>query len=75
VAAPFVGTALQESFVTFTATVTDANGNRGTATKTFQLTHSAANGDQLTPQPTSSDTALGSFIFPEGIGPVGRFGR
>jgi hypothetical protein len=75
VAAPFVGTALQENFVTFTATVTDANGNRGVATKTFQLTHSAANGDQLTPQPTSSNTELGSFIFPEGIAPVRRFGR
>jgi hypothetical protein len=52
VAAPFVGTARQESFVTFTATVTDANGNKGGATKTFQLTGSAANGDALTPQPT-----------------------
>jgi len=51
VAAPFVGTALGENFVTFTATVTDANGNKGTATRTFQLTHSAANGDALTPQP------------------------
>ena len=53
VAAPFVGTALQESFVTFTATVRDANGNQGVTTRTFQLTHSAANGDKLTPQPTS----------------------
>ena len=51
VGAPFVGDALNQNFVTFTATVTDANGNQGTATKTFQLTHSAANGDKLTPQP------------------------
>jgi hypothetical protein len=51
VAAPFVGTALQENFVTFTATVTDANGNQGVATRTFQLTNSAANGQKLTPQP------------------------
>ena len=49
VGAPFVGTALDESFVTFTAMVTDANGNRGIATKTFQLTDSAANGELLTP--------------------------
>ena len=51
VGAPFVGGALNENFVTFTATVTDANGNRGAATSTFQLTDSAANGDELTPQP------------------------
>lgn len=51
VAAPFVGSALNENFVTFKATVTDANGNVGGATRTFQLTHSAANGEQLTPQP------------------------
>ena len=51
VAAPFVGSALAEEFVTFTATVTDANGNQGDATKTFQLTDSAVNGDELTPQP------------------------
>ncbi len=51
VAAPFVGSALNENFVTFKATVTDANGNVGVATRTFQLTHSAANGEQLTPQP------------------------
>jgi hypothetical protein len=51
VAAPFVGSALNENFVTFTATVTDANGNVGVATRTFQLTRSAANGEQLTPQP------------------------
>lgn len=51
VAAPFVGSALAENFVTFTATVMDANGNRANATKTFQLTDSAANGDGLTPQP------------------------
>ena len=51
VAAPFVGSALNEDFVTFTATVTDANGNVGTATRRFQLTASAANGEQLTPQP------------------------
>ena len=51
VTAPFVGTALDENFVTFTATVTDANGNRGVATSTFQLTDSAANGQELTPQP------------------------
>ncbi|HZR79609.1 MAG TPA: hypothetical protein VFD92_00815 [Candidatus Binatia bacterium] len=51
VGAPFVGGALDENFVTFTATVTDANGNRGAATRTFQLTASAANGEELTPQP------------------------
>ena len=39
------------SFVTFTATVMDANGNQGVATSTFQLTDSAANGQELTPQP------------------------
>ena len=75
VAAPFVGTALQESFVTFTATVRDANGNQGVATKTFQLTHSAANGDKLTPQPTSSRTGLSSINFLDvdaRIGPLGR---
>jgi len=54
VAAPFVGSALNESFVTFTATVTDANGNQGVATRTFQLTDSAPNGDDLTPQPDDS---------------------
>ena len=51
VAAPFVGSALDENYVTFKASVTDANGNVGVATRSFQLTHSAANGDQLTPQP------------------------
>ncbi len=51
VAAPFVGSALLEEFVTFTATVTDANGHQGIATRTFQLTNSAVNGDALTPQP------------------------
>jgi hypothetical protein len=51
VAAPFVGSAHNESFVTFTATVTDANGNTGVASSTFQLTDSAANGQELTPQP------------------------
>jgi len=51
VAAPFVGSALTENFVTFTATVTDANGNQSVATRTFQLTDSAPNGDALTPQP------------------------
>jgi hypothetical protein len=51
VAAPFVGAALNESFVTFTAVVADANGNRGSATRTLQLTDSAPNGDALTPQP------------------------
>ena len=51
VAAPFVGAALNESFVTFKATVTDANGNQGVATSTFQLTDSAVNGEKLTPQP------------------------
>jgi hypothetical protein len=52
VAAPFVGSALNENFVTFTATVTDANGNKGVAARTFQLTDSAVNGEQLTPQPS-----------------------
>ena len=51
VAAPFVGAALDEDFVTFTASVMDANGNRGTANRTLQLTASAPNGDRLTPQP------------------------
>jgi len=51
VAAPFGGTARDENFVTFTASVMDANGNRSTANSTFQLTESAANGDKLTPQP------------------------
>jgi hypothetical protein len=51
VAAPFVGSAHNEDFVTFTATVRDANGNQGVATSTFQLTDSAANGQELTPQP------------------------
>jgi hypothetical protein len=51
VAAPFVGSALSENFVTFTATVKDANGNVGVASKKFQLTDSAANGQALTPQP------------------------
>jgi hypothetical protein len=54
VGAPFVGSARDEEFVTFTAVVTDANGNQGVATRTFQLTDSAANGDGLTPQPTGS---------------------
>ena len=51
VGAPFVGSALDQNFVTVTATVTDANGNQTVATRTFQLTDSAANGDKLTPQP------------------------
>jgi hypothetical protein len=51
VGAPFVESALNEDFVTFTATVTDANGHVGVATRRFQLTDSAANGEQLTPQP------------------------
>jgi hypothetical protein len=75
VAAPFVGTALQENFVTFTATVTDANGNQGVATKTVQLTHSAANGDKLTPQPPSSNKGLNTINVPDGDGPIGQFGR
>jgi hypothetical protein len=50
VAAPFVGKEAA-GFVTFTATVTDATGNQGVATRTFQLTDSAANGDALTPNP------------------------
>jgi hypothetical protein len=51
VAAPFVGSALDENFVTFTAMVRDANGNQGVATSTFQLTNSAVSGEELTPQP------------------------
>src|SRR4029450_11127770 len=51
VAAPFVGSARDENFVTFTAKVTDANGNQGVATRTFHLTDSAAQGQELTPQP------------------------
>ena len=50
VAAPFVGAALEQEFVTFTATVTDANGHQAVATRTLQLTDSAVNGDALTPQ-------------------------
>ena len=59
VAAPFVGIAHDAGFVTFTATVTDANGNRGTATRTLQLTDSAANGDALTPQPAATLGTIG----------------
>jgi hypothetical protein len=51
VGAPFVGSAHDAAFVTFTATVTDANGNQGVATRTLQLTGAAANGQALTPQP------------------------
>ena len=51
VAAPFVGSALEEQFVTLTAKVTDAKGNEGVAVRTFQLTDSAPNGQELTPQP------------------------
>jgi hypothetical protein len=51
VGAPFVGSALTENFVTFKATVTDANGNQGVATRTFQLTKSAVSGEALTPDP------------------------
>jgi hypothetical protein len=54
VGAPFVGGALLESFVTFTATVTDANGHQAAATSTFQLTQSAPNGDGLTRQPAAN---------------------
>ena len=75
VAAPFVGTALQENFVTFTATVTDANGHQGVATKTFQLTHSAANGDALTPQPTSGARAANTTTLPNDDGLIGTTNR
>ena len=51
VAAPFVGAALDQNFVRLTARVTDANGNQGGAVRTLQLTDSAANGQELTPQP------------------------
>jgi hypothetical protein len=51
VAAPFVGAALDQDFVTLTATVSDANGHQTVAARTLQLTDSAANGDKLTPQP------------------------
>lgn len=57
VAAPFVGAARNESYVTVKATVTDAAGNQGVATKSFQLTNSAVNGDGLTPQPTSNPSS------------------
>ncbi len=65
VGAPFVGAALDQNFVTFTAIVTDANGHQTVAARTFQLTDSAANGDKLTPQPEATpsltiDHALGS---------------
>ena len=54
VGAPFVGSALSQNFVTLTATVTDANGHQGRATRTLQLTSSAPNGQELTPQPDGS---------------------
>jgi len=74
VAAPFVGSALNENFVTLTAIVTDANGNTGTATSTVQLTDSAANGDGLTPQP-SVGVVPGRTLPPDGRQPIGRFDR
>jgi hypothetical protein len=61
VGAPFVGSALDENFVTFRATVTDANGNQGVATRTFQLTDSATNGQELTPQPDGTRRARAMF--------------
>jgi hypothetical protein len=74
VAAPFVGGARNENYVTVTASVTDANGNQGVATKTFQLTDSAANGDGLTPQP-GGNRALTTTVLPDGLGRFGKFGR
>jgi len=74
VAAPFVGSARQAGTVTVTASVTDANGNRGVATKTFQLTDSAANGDKLTPQPKPSPVPTTTSV-PVTDGIIKRFGH
>lgn len=51
VGAPFVNDAFNQDFVTFTAKVTDANGNVGEAKRTFQLTNKVPNGQDLTPNP------------------------
>jgi len=74
VAAPFVGSARNENYVTVTATVTDANGNRGVATKSFQLTGSAVNGDALTPQPKPIPVQESTNAL-RGSGPIERLGR
>ena len=74
VAAPFVGAAQEKGLVTFTATVTDANGNQGVATKSFQLTDSAPNGDVLTPQPDTF-RALNVHEVLRGEGAIRGFGR
>ena len=74
VAAPFVGSARNENDVTVTATVTDANGNQSVATKTFQLTGSAVNGDALTPQPKPISVREGTDLLGGGR-PIGRLGR
>lgn len=74
VAAPFVGSARNENFVTVTATVKDANGNQTVATKTFQLTDSAVNGDALTPQPKPLSVHDATDLL--GVGrPIGRLRR
>lgn len=49
--APFVNDAFNQDFVTFTAKVTDANGNIGETKQTFQLTNRTLNGQALTPNP------------------------
>jgi hypothetical protein len=73
VGAPFVGSALEENFVTLTATVTDANGHATVAARTLQLTNSAVNGDGLTPQPdTTPFLPLGDVL---GGAAVRRFGH
>lgn len=51
VGAAFVNDAINQDFVSFTAKVTDANGNVGESTQTFQLTNRTLNGQALTPNP------------------------
>ena len=73
VGAPFVGAALDQNFVTFTAIVRDANGNQTVAARTFQLTDSAANGDELTPQPEATPSL--TIDHGPGGGLIRRLGR
>jgi hypothetical protein len=73
VGAPFVGAALGQNFVTFTAIVRDANGNQTVAARTFQLTDSAANGDELTPQPDSNPSLTIDHSLGNGL--IRRLGR
>lgn len=74
VAAPFVGAALDENFVTLTAIVTDANRHQTVATRTLQLTDSAANGDELTPQPAATPSSTFEHALGSG-GLLRRLGR